>query len=81
MQVLRNKVTPTKAYHGITFMGVDGVTIEGNTVTHDGGKAVPWIQVTKSKDGRASTGVTCQGNTAPRMLIDEPATMSANTIA
>ncbi|KQS86924.1 hypothetical protein [Rhizobium sp. Leaf383] len=81
VQVLRNKVAPCNAYHGITLMGADGVTIEDNTVTHDGSKVVPWIQVTASKDGRASTAVTCRGNTAPRMLIDRPASLSANTLA
>lgn len=81
MQVLRNRVAACNAYHEITLFEVDGVMIEGNLVTHDGGKVVPWIQVAMSKNGRASTAVTCRGNTAPWMLIEQPATMSANAEA
>ena len=70
IKVQRNFVV-TSAWHGITFFGADGITIEGNTVVQERpGPVVPWIQVTKAKDGRCSTGVVVRDNVAPQVLVD-----------
>ncbi|GGH17365.1 hypothetical protein GCM10007036_18740 [Alsobacter metallidurans] len=64
VRVLRNKVV-VNAWHGITWFGVDGIEIAGNTVAlspNSNPKLTPWISVDKSKEGRPSSNIRVHDN-------------------
>lgn len=64
VRVLRNRVT-IRAWHAITWYGVDGIEIAGNAVALAPGsdpKLTPWISVDKAKDGRPSSAINVHDN-------------------
>lgn len=65
-----NDVTPSGAYHGITWFGPDGVMLQRNTVRQDRPGFPPRIQITKAKDGRPAANVVERDNIAPQIMID-----------
>ena len=90
---VENNIVITNAYHGITFYGANHLAIVNNTVlgtsTGVAGGSSTWIDVSPSKSGQPSTGVTVRNNiaalypiTAASAWIDHNlvATMNTNYI-
>ncbi|KQS80550.1 hypothetical protein ASG25_02915 [Rhizobium sp. Leaf384] len=59
-------------WNAIALYGIDGVTVERNTVRSKDNKRPSWIEVRASKDGRNSSNIVARDNHAPTLRIPTP---------
>ena len=84
--IIKGNYVRPRAYHGITWSGVTGIVIDGNTVdqfrdargnpiVHYPELPQPWINVSSAKDKTPSTDLTIGQNITPRYVGDSIAAM------
>lgn len=79
VRVTNNKVS-VNVWNAIALYGIDGVVVEGNTVSSTDPKIRNWIEVRASKGGAKSTDVVVRNNIAPLFKTEQGATLANNQV-